>query len=355
MRRFRLLAHAISNLSIAALICPCLTSCRVARDHGLPSIEFTRVPPSGGGNPDKLEVIEGRVAGAQTGDRIVLFARAGMWWVQPFGNQPFTAIQPDAKWKNLTHPGTAYAAVLVDSRFQPMATLTTLPKTGGTIRAVAVVEGVKSSPPPKTLAFSGYQWEIRNSMSNRAGSINAFDESNAWTDGAGLLHLRIAGGPEHWTSGEVRLSRSLGYGSYRFVVRDISRLEPAAVLSFFTRDDDGPTREMDIELSRWGELENKNAQYVVQPYFVAANTMRFDAPGGTLTHWLVWEPGRASFRTARGASPKMNNDVAEHVFSSGVPSPGNERVHMNLYVFDNQRNPLRQESEVIIEKFEFRP
>lgn len=355
MRRVRLLPHAIAKLSIAVTVCLCVTGCRLSHCRGEPSIEFTRVPPSGGGNPDKLEVIEGRVAGAQPGDRIVLFARAGTWWVQPFGNQPFTTIHPDAKWKNLTHPGTAYGALLVDSRFQPLATFSTLPNKGGAVRAVAVVEGGHSSPTPKTLEFSGYQWEVRNSRSNRAGSINAFEESNAWIDPAGLLHLRIAGGPGHWTSGEVMLSRSLGYGSYRFVVRGISRLEPAAVLSFFTWDDNGPTREMDIELSRWGELENKNAQYVVQPYFVAANTMRFDAPGGTLTHWLVWEPGRASFRTARGSSPEMKNDVAEHVFSSGVPSPGNERVHMNLYVFDNKRNPLRQASEVIIEKFEFRP
>lgn len=355
MRRFRLLPHATSTLSIVVSVCLCLTGCRLWSGRGEPSIEFTRVPPSGRGNPDKLEVIEGRVAGAQPGDRVVLFAQAGLWWVQPFGNEPFTTIQPDAKWKNLTHPGAAYAALLVDSKFQPVASFSTLPNTGGAVRAVAVAEGAKSSLPPKTLEFSGYQWEIRNSMSNRAGSINVFTESNAWTDQAGMLHLRIAGAPGHWTSGEVRLSRSLGYGSYRFVARDISRLEPAAVLSFFTWDDNGPAREMDIEVSRWGELENKNAQYVVQPYFVAANTMRFDAPGGTVTHWLVWEPGRATFRTARGASPQMRTDVAEHVFSSGVPSPGNERVHMNFYVFDNKQNPLRQESEVIIEKFEFRP
>lgn len=332
-----------------------LSGCRFSRDSGEPSIEFTRVPTAGEGNPDKLEVIEGRVSGAQPGQRIVIFARAGMWWVQPFGNQPFTTIQPDSKWKNLTHPGTAYAALLVDSRFRPVSTGSALPTKGGAVLAVATVEGGKSTTPPKTLSFSGYQWEIRNSVSNRAGTINTFDESNAWVDQAGLLHLRISGREGHWTSGEVKLARSLGYGSYRFVVRDVSQLEPAAVVSFFTWDDSGPPREMDIEISRWGESENRNAQYVIQPYFVAANTKRFDAPGGTLTHWMVWEPGRVSFRTARGSSPNMRNDVAEHIFTSGVPSTGNERVHMNLYVFGNKRNPLRHESEVIVEKFEFRP
>ncbi len=117
----------------------------------------------------------------------------------------------------------------------------------------------------------------------------------------------------------------------------------------------GPPREMDIEISRWGEPEDKNAQYVIQPYVVPANTVRFMAPPGTLTYWINWQPGRVEFKR-RAASLEMGSDVvAEHVFTSGVPSPGNERIHMNLYVFNNQSNPLRHGSEVIIEKFEFLP
>jgi hypothetical protein len=36
-----------------------------------------------------------------------------------------------------------------------------------------------------------------------------------------------------WRCAEVNLARSLGYGTYRFVVRESSFLEPAAVLSMF--------------------------------------------------------------------------------------------------------------------------
>ena len=161
-------------------------------------------------------------------------------------------------------------------------------------------------------------------------------------------------------SAEVKLSRSLGYGSYRFVVRDVSHLEPAAVLGLYTWDDSGPPREMDIEISRWGEAEDKNAQFVIQPYVVPANTVRFNAPQGTLTYWIDWQPGRVRFKTVRGSSSSsLTNSglgiVAEHVFTSGVPVPGNERAHMIQYVFDNKRSPLQHESEVIIEKFEFLP
>jgi hypothetical protein len=89
---------------------------------------------------------------------------------------------------------------------------------------------------------------------------------------------------------------------------------------------------------------------VVQPYVVPANTVRFMAPSGTLTYLIDWEPGTVTFKTMAKA-----HVVAQHVFSSGVPSPGTERIHMNLYVYNNQSNPLRRGSEVIVEKFEFLP
>jgi hypothetical protein len=333
---------------IVSVLCLHGSSCRLSQPPVEPSIELSRVPPAGEGSPDTLYTIEGRVRGAQTGQRIVLFARAGMWWVQPLADHPFTAIQKDSRWKNSTHPGTAYAALLVDSRYNPPLTANSLPGKGGPVLAVAIAEG--SKPHPTLLQFSGYQWEIRETAGDTAGTMNLYSKANTWTDQSGFLHLRIDGQAGRWTSAEVKLSRSLGYGSYRFVVRDVSHLEAAAVFIC------GPPTAMDIEISRWGEPEDKNAQYVIQPYVVPANTVRFTVPAGTLTHWMDWQPGRVAFKTVRGASTNVRPDVvAEHAFTSGVPSPGSERIELRLYVFDNKRNPLQHGSEVVIEKFEFRP
>lgn len=167
----------------------------------------------------------------------------------------------------------------------------------------------------------------------------------------------------------MRLTRSLGYGSYLFVVREASHLEPAAVLSMFTWDDQAATqnhRELDIDITRWGDSDSKNAQYVVQPYYVPTNVTRFIAPSGVLTHSFRWEPGRVAFRTVRGGTARGRTvrggvagsgprAVAEHVFTSGVPSPGGESVHLSLYVFGSTKNSLQNEAEVIIEKFEYLP
>src|SRR2546422_2861834 len=49
-----------------------------------------------------------------------------------------------------------------------------------------------------------------------------FRSGNVWTDETGALHLRISGSAGKWGAGELKLTRSLGYGTYRFQVRDVS-------------------------------------------------------------------------------------------------------------------------------------
>jgi signal transduction histidine kinase len=88
-----------------------------------------------------MAVIEGRVTGARPGQQIVLFARSGAWYVQPFTDQPFTKIQQDSTWRNSTHLGTEYAALLVEPEYRPPAATDVLPNKGGDVIAVAVAPG----------------------------------------------------------------------------------------------------------------------------------------------------------------------------------------------------------------------
>jgi hypothetical protein len=249
--------------------------------------------------------------------------------------------------------------VLVEAGFHPATVLTEMPARGGGVLAVATIRG---SPPraqvSQTLPFSGYEWRIRSAPSGR-GEANNYASSNAWTDSSGALHLRIAKASGDWTSAEVTLTRSLGYGTYSFTVRDTSHLEPAAVFGIFTWDYAAASQnngEMDVEISYWGDRSIKNAQYVVQPFYVAENSSRFALPSGELTHSFRWEPGRVTFMTSRGAYANSRTPpIAEHVFTSGVPAHGAESVRMNLYVFRSAREALKNETEVVVEKFEYLP
>src|SRR5688572_18283596 len=95
------------------LIVLCLGGCKVHSTNVEPKIEFSQIPRAAPGGPEKFEPVGGRVAGARPGQRIVLFAKSGRWWVQPLASQPFTEIRADSTWTNRTHLGTEYAALLV--------------------------------------------------------------------------------------------------------------------------------------------------------------------------------------------------------------------------------------------------
>ena len=121
--------------------CVLWSGCRSRHNVPGPSIEFTRVPPAAEGGPDKIDIIEGRAIGARPGQQIVLFAQWGPWWVQPLADQPFTIIQADSKWRNSTHFGTEYAALLVDPGYRPRATMDVLPSESAGVIVVAITKG----------------------------------------------------------------------------------------------------------------------------------------------------------------------------------------------------------------------
>jgi hypothetical protein len=349
--------------ALLLLCCLLLSGCHSRQAAAGPTIEFTKIPPAAQGGRERVDTIAGRVIGARPGQQIVVYARSGPWWVQPWPDQAFIPIQADSTWDTPTHLGFEYAALLVDPGYRPPPTMDVAPIQGGSVVAVQIVKGVGPTQfaPTKPVNFSGYEWKVRTIASDRGGLNNLYDGDNAWTDASGALHLRMKKKGDRWSCAHVELTRSLGYGTYILVVGDISHLEPAAVLSMNTFDEisggDEHYRELDVEISRWGDATSKNnAQYGVQPFFVPGNLASFVAPSGTLTHSMHWESGRASFKTIRGASIHAEAPiVSEHIFTSGVPSPGQERLQMSFYIVASEKSPLQKDSEVVIEKFEYLP
>jgi hypothetical protein len=342
-----------------AMLCMLLSSCNSQRLQRKPSLEIMRVPMADPGGPEKLDYIEGRSSNTGPGQQIVLYAHSGVWWLQPFADQPFTKIQPDSTWKNSTHLGTEYAALLVNPGYHPAPKLTALPENDSGVVAVAIVQGRpgKPIPSPKIIHFGGYDWIARSASSDRGGVPNPYDPANVWTDQKGYLHLRMDQRDGRWYCAEVNLTRSLGFGTYRVVVQNSAHIGPSAVVSMFTYDEgsvEEARRELDIELSRWGNSAGKNAQFVVQPFYVPENVVRFDAPAGRMTYTLRWQPESATFRAARGSAPGTPA-INQHIFTSGIPQPTGQTVHIDLYNFHHAGSSLQQPAEVVIEKFEYLP
>lgn len=102
------------------------SACHTNKDRA-PEVRISRAPDANPGGPEKLDYIEGTVKNPRPGQQIVLCAHSGIWWVQPFTDRTTTNILPDGSWKNSTHLGTDYAALLVDPGYIPSARIPALP------------------------------------------------------------------------------------------------------------------------------------------------------------------------------------------------------------------------------------
>jgi signal transduction histidine kinase len=133
------------RLSFAALVSLSLFlvlgGCSSRTPDNKPIVEFTDVPAADKGGSGQTDTIQGRALHATPDQRIVLYARSGAWYVQPYVEEPFTKIGPNSIWINSTHLGTEYAALLVNPGYVPPSLAIQLPTPGGDVIAVAVVEG----------------------------------------------------------------------------------------------------------------------------------------------------------------------------------------------------------------------
>jgi len=353
--------HSTVLLLLTCLVLA-LTAChRATKSAAEAKISFTQVPEWSLGDQNERDVLEGEISGAQQGQHIVVYSKTGgLWWLQPMLASPLTPILPDGVWRNEAHLGTDYAALLVDSSYHPAAVLDELPKRGHGVEAVATSKGQEKSS-SFFVNFSGFRWRVRWKPSDRGGTTNPYDPSNVYVDKDGALHLQIIKRDERWTCSEVNLTHSLGYGTYSFTVEDVSALEPAVVFGMFTWDfstDQENHREFDINIGRWADPENKNAEFAVQPPLVSVNISRFAVPAGKLKHTIVWEPGRITMVTSRASGNTGASVVSRHVFTSEVPTPGSESVRMTFFVYHDPNGTFpgpHHRAEVVVDRFEFLP
>jgi hypothetical protein len=336
-----------------------MVGCRSAQRT--PSISFTRVPSSNQGGPNTSGFIEGQVRGAHSGEKIVLYAKGHSWWVQPAADKAFINIDDQGRWSSATHLGVEYAALLVGSEYRPPLITDDLPAPGSGVRAVATVSGVPVGKPEvvPVIHFSDYDWEVGNTPNLHLGTMHDYKTANVRVDSKGFLHLKIKRRGDQWTCSQLILTRSLGYGTYRFVVQDVSKLEPAAVLDLYTwnaSDIERNRRELDIRLSRWGDAAGKNAEYVVQPYYVPQNVSTFSVGRGTMVYSMEWRQASVSFSTNPiNSSAGRARDISSHVFTSGIPSPATETAHISFCEWTSGKTPMHADAEVVIEKFQYLP
>ena len=212
---------------------------------------------------------------------------------------------------------------------------------------------------PDRVTWGGIQWQVKSSNAAVGRGPNVFSKANVSVDGSGFLHLRIARDASgKWTTSEIIGPTSYGYGTYTFTVGSrIDQLDPNVVLGLFTWSDKAPYahREIDVEVARWGTSSDPtNAQFVVQPYDRLNHLVRFATGSQTrMVMQFTWRAGRVDFVSRIADTGTL---VSQHSYvGTDVPKPGDERVHLNFWLFGGAAPTNGLSTEVVVESFAFAP
>jgi hypothetical protein len=325
---------------------------------GNASIEFTHIPPYG-----SFENLKGKVSNVNPSDhKIAVYIYVYGWWTKPYWAAPLTQIRSDGTWEcDVTtggndHLATKIAAFLIKNGYNPpsMSGQSTLPQE---LYQNSLAHLEVARPPTgelfRVVCFSGYKWLVKSSDTPVGPGPNYFSSSprNVWVDSQDNLHLKITRNGDRWECSEVILEKNLGYGTYIFNVAPIVQFDPHVVLGLFTWDDapEQAHREIDVEISYWSNPLNQNAQFVVQPWDVPGNMVRFDIDiTKDSIHSFTWSASNIFFqsRYSDGTILKSWN------YSNSIFTPGKENPRINLWLFDTA-SPEKG-IEVVIRKFEFK-
>ena len=210
-----------------------------------------------------------------------------------------------------------------------------------------------------TLTFGGLDWYVKEAPAQVFPGPQFFVRDNAFVDSQGQLHLKISRCGGAWCAAEVYTRQNVGYGTYQFTVNTpVNTLDPNVTLGFFSWDaqaGDQNNREWDVEFSRWGNPgAATNAQYVVQPYTIAANIRRFLITSSLSTsHQVTWDPSQVAFTSSTAASGTYQWNFFGSI--SPIPTPDDVRLHINFYVGAGQAPYVAVPQEIVIGSFRYQP
>ena len=370
MRRVIRWIHALGCLPLMLAVSTATAGAN-SDEEGVPSLSVTSLPAYGTsqnlvGCASNVDVASHHVAA-------LLFLEGAGWWEKPVDAAPCTTLDSNGCFTvDVTTGGcdayaTEYALYLLPiGHACPIVHGAAVPPAELETDSVARLRTPRNPYQDALLPFAGRGWVRRDSRCPAGPGPNYFSPENVFVDGAGRLHLaltpRAQGG---WAGGEVWLPAPLGHGEYRIhTIGRIDLLDPQAVFGIFTWDRDAPPayRELDIELSRWGNAgDPNNAQFVVQPPSGADNPHRFpidlDDGDSALTHVIDWQPGSVTFAVYHGhhfgALPAAELIEQHTVSDASVPTAGDAAFRLNLWLANGQPPQSGLAQEVVVSYFAF--
>ena len=119
-------------------------------------------------------------------------------------------------------------------------------------------------------------------------------------------------------------------------------------------------QEIDIEISRWGNYGNQNAQFVVQPYTKSNHIQRFNMElnGDYSTHGFTIGNQYVFFESYHGHYNRAlpGAGISNWLYHTRTgPKVRNAQIRINLWLFRALPPANLKEAELIIKQVEFTP
>jgi hypothetical protein len=337
---------------------PTVTPC------GSPNIVFTVVPPFG----SLQSSVFGRVdcLSSPSSYRVALYIYIPElgWWTKPTEATRTVPIQNDDSFSvqfisgGYDNYAQKIVAVLVPNGFTPPLRLGQF-DFPSELNAYPKAEANRR--PDRTFSFAGRNWRVKYTPFpfDPGNKKNYFANGNesVWVDANGKLHLKIAFIDGRWRCAEIVSLDTFGYGTYVFrLASPIDSIDKNAVFGLFTFDETVPSpyREIDIEFSKWRLDANDNSQFVVQPYSIGGNLHRFNivGVGDATTHRFTWSSGAIQFSSIRGSQypPAPGDELHAWTYTgASIPSVGNSRIRLNLWLDEGIAPSNGQPVEVVVD------
>ncbi|MBZ0310169.1 MAG: DUF11 domain-containing protein [Anaerolineae bacterium] len=287
----------------------------------------------------------------------------------------FQSAAPGCTWDEPTRHITCAIGSL-NLNATSTVTVNGIPVISGSLFAAVSVSGTQPDPNPanntetektiinppvgtRVVYFANQSWYVKAGTNMGPANNNWSDSSESvWVDAQGRLHLKIRKIGDTWWCAEVFTMMTYGYGTYQFFVdSDLNAVDQNIVLGLFLYQDD--QNELDVEVSRWGVPADPNAQFVIQPYYVANHRERFFLNNsGPTVHEMVWKPDSVLFTSFQGSSPVGSPVIHtwEHAHTDIPQQERDLRLHFNLWLLNPPQMPANEQAfEVILSTMKFAP
>jgi len=209
----------------------------------------------------------------------------------------------------------------------------------------------------RQLLFSEKQWDIKKSNEKEGPGNNYFGlhHRNVTIDKKGHLHLRSFYRKSHWYCAEVINKEYTGYGIYEFYIENrLNNFNHGSVLGLFlyNEDYDPYFNEIDIEVSKWCEPNNKNTQYVVQDHPHRPTKHRFVTPEKCkfTVHRIEFRADTIHFRSFCCTNQSFNDPVEYAAMSyktNNILLTEAVKIRMNLWTVQDCIQPKHKQHVTI--------